>query len=510
MAKPTRVALAQVEGDSKEGEVGAAIVNALDGTDLTVVTPKEVTRAIEKLGLSDDLSEKEIKKLEGELEAGAFVQGRLEKEGKSRTLKFKLFIHGKKQKGFSVSFTNVRSDKFKKTIKSTMVKKIGGSDAEEPVASEEEKPAKKKKDKDKDVADEDKPGKKKKDKDVATADDDKSKKKKKKAEEVAADQPADDDKPKKKKKKAEEEVAADQPADDDKPKKKKKSARRDVDDTDDVEVATSVKVTAVAGHAANRDAVRADLGPSFQNRSLKFNSRTFDTGLGPPKAYSNSFVPGARFEGEVYPLAFQSPGSPLAGLGLAAQVDQTVSLTLRTSLQPDAALKATQRNYNIGLRYRYVFGNTPTSASVTVGVGYGRRTFTVDRTPLMDGITLDLPDTDYKYFDPGVDVRVPIAGAVAIFLGGRALAITKAGAITSAAEYGQATVTGFTGDAGLDFVLSNRFAFRVSGEFAQVGLKFRGLGVTKATNRDMDPTTVDIYGATDRSFGGAVTIAVLY
>jgi hypothetical protein len=46
-------------------------------------------------------------------------------------------------------------------------------------------------------------------------------------------------------------------------------------------------------------------------------------------------------------------------------------------------------------------------------------------------------------------------------------------------------------------------------EGTQLGLTFAGTGKL-ATGRDGDPTTMDVKGATDRYYGGAATLAVMY
>ena len=73
----------------------------------------------------------------------------------------------------------------------------------------------------------------------------------------------------------------------------------------------------------------------------------------------------------------------------------------------------------------------------------------------------------------------------------------------------RAKVFGGSGQAGLDIVLGNRFAIRLVGEFTQVGFAFTGTGML-ANGRDRDTATKDVGGASDRSIGGAATLAVLY
>ena len=434
LAKP-KVAFAAIVNDDG-GEVTEAISGTLD--ELKLIPAKEVKKKVKSLGLEDDWTDKDFVKLGKALEADAVVQGTLEAKGGKKNLTFKIFVHGKKAKGFSVQFSNPKSDKFQKAVHDKLVEKIT-ADEGDPVAD-------------------------------------------------------DDDKPKKKKK-----VEADD--DEDKPKKKHK--KTDDDEEDESGVAKT------PAHAANRVAIRIDAGVSAATRSLSFTSRAFDAGQGPPKPYSNSVVPGARVEGEIYPLAFQDPKSPAAGLGLGFEFDQTISLTLRTTAQPDAQLKATQRHWVVGVRYRIPFGQSATSPSLTIGLNYGNRQFKVDRTALTGGNMLDLPDVDYKMYEPGASLRIPVAPTVALVAMGRAMLISDAGSIVTGTQYGQAKVFGFEGQAGLDIVLGDRFAIRLVGELAQVGYTFTGVG-TLANSRDNDPMTKDVGGATDRSIGGAATLAVLY
>lgn len=467
-AKP-KVAFAPIVGDDG-GEVGEAVTGTLD--EYKLVPAKDLKKKVKSLGLGDDWSDKDFVKLEKELEADAIVQGTLEPAGKKKNLTFKIYVHGKKAKGFSVQFSNPASDKFQKAVHDKLVEKITADEGDE-VATDDDKPKKKKKKKD--------------DEETAASDD--------------------DDKPKKKKKKKDDEETASSD-DDDKPKKHKKKKVADDDDSTGIE-ADAEDAPKPSLHAANRAAIRVDAGISAATRSLTFTSRSFTEGKGPPKPYSNSVVPGARIEGELYPLAFSDPKSPASGLGIGFDFDQTISLTLRTTAQPDAQLKATQRHWAVGLRYRYVFGPGPQSPSVTVGFNYGGRQFKVDRSALTGGNELDLPDVQYKMYQPGASVRIPVAPAIALIAGGRAMIVTAAGDITTGMQYGQGKVFGFEGQAGLDIVLGDRFAIRLVGEFSQVGYTFNGVGEL-AKDRDNDPSSVDVGGATDRSIGGSATLAVLY
>ncbi|MGE0396914.1 MAG: hypothetical protein AB7T06_09370 [Kofleriaceae bacterium] len=294
--------------------------------------------------------------------------------------------------------------------------------------------------------------------------------------------------------------------DDRKKKKKKKKLARDGDeDEEDPEIEAAV--ARVSPHSANRVAVRVDIGASFQNRILKFTQRAnFPEG---PKTYSNTYVPGARIEGELYPFAFMNPKSAAAGLGFAGEYDRTLSLTLRTTAEPNVPVPTKQYHWSVGARFRYAFGKSTTAPSVTLGVDYGKRAFSPDRGQLVMSSSLDVPNTTYTSYMPNLAFRVPFIPQLALMGSAKAMLIQDAGPIQKLDQYGRAKVFGVTAQAGFDIVLGNRFAIRLVGEFAQIGFTFVGNGLL-TTSRDGDPDSKDIGGALDRSIGGAATLAVLY
>src|SRR5678816_3453086 len=122
-AKP-KVALTQIEGDAT-GDVRDAVAEALEGKELSLIGSREVNRAVDKLGDLADLGEKDFKKLATELEADAIVAGKLDKVGSAKTLKFRLFVHKKMAKGFTVSFKDAKSEKFRSMLHDKMLDKIG-------------------------------------------------------------------------------------------------------------------------------------------------------------------------------------------------------------------------------------------------------------------------------------------------------------------------------------------------------------------------------------------------
>jgi len=172
-------------------------------------------------------------------------------------------------------------------------------------------------------------------------------------------------------------------------------------------------------------------------------------------------------------------------------------------------LAVAEHHYAFGVRYRLAFGHRPTSPTLTLGAGYGARRFVVDRSGLQSQSSLDLPDVDYRMFDPGVAFRLPLGGHVAITLAGQGLVVFSAGPIARTDQYGSARILGGTASAGVELVISERLLIRVAAEATQLDLAFTGNGML-ATSRDGDPSTVDVRGATDRYYGGVATAAVTY
>jgi opacity protein-like surface antigen len=146
---------------------------------------------------------------------------------------------------------------------------------------------------------------------------------------------------------------------------------------------------------------------------------------------------------------------------------------------------------------------------VALGLDYASRKYVAERGGLM-GAVLDAPDVAYSAVSPGAWLRVPVTSSVAVFGGADGLLIFEAGGIQKTASYGPATVYGLEASAGVDIALAKQIALRVGLEYSQIMFKFTPKGASLANNRDNDPATQDVMGATDRSIGGAVTLGFVY
>lgn len=240
-------------------------------------------------------------------------------------------------------------------------------------------------------------------------------------------------------------------------------------------------------------AARLNVGPSVLSRTLEFNHRAFDQA---PSDYNNSFVPGARAQGEIYPAGFASTGF-LSNLGVGFTFDQTLGLKVNG---PDGKLASTVRHFSVDARIRIPLGG----GSVSLVGGYGQRTFSVARGNSM----LDLPNVDYKLFNPGLAFRVPL-GPVDFFGDARFLLMTNAGEIQTMASYGPGTVTAFEVEAGFEVTITKVFGVRLAGDFVGIGYDFNGKGAL-SNNRDNDPASIDVGGAAERYIGASLLAAIRY
>jgi len=454
-----------------------------------IVTSGQAERVARRSGLKD-LDGPSLGKLARKLGADAVVEGSVSHEDEGYM--FVVRIRGKNGKTVKKITVDLRKPKLTKKAKKRLgMGVLDGIDTVLGVADEDDDV-----DGDAAVAAES-PRKSKKDKkgDKAEKSEKAEKKERKKAfrdsepEEVAA--PA-----------ADESNRADDSADDDGDRERVAAA----DDTA-AEADVGVERDAPGRRPARvRPAAIITVGPSAKARNLAFTSRAFDQA---PYGYKSSLVPGVRVAAEVYPLAFSGDGGPVAGLGVAFDYDQTIGMTTRSSDAPDVDLATVQKHWDAGVRYRIAFGQAATAPTATVGVDYGQRVFQIQRAGLPAGAELDMPDVDYKYIAPGVDLRYPLGMKLAVHGGGRALLITSAGAIQQPDSYGGAKMTGFEAGAGMQYGITSALMVGVDGSLTQIGYEFLGNG-TETFGRDSDPATQDVDGASDRYIGVVAAVGYTY
>jgi hypothetical protein len=291
--------------------------------------------------------------------------------------------------------------------------------------------------------------------------------------------------------------------DDEEDEDRERVAARDDMDNEDLDRALGVdrKAGVRDDDADKLPAFIVAAGPSAVMRTLSFSSRDYEQA---PTGYKSSMVPGAHVQAEAYPLALKSDGI-LSGFGVGFEYDQTLLLTTASSDSPMTKLPTDEKHWMVNARFRIKAGK---SATVTLHGGYGRRTFIVDRSSLPEGAKLDMPDVDYRFYDPGLTVHYAI-GKAGIHAGGEAMLFKQAGYIQRTNSYGGAKITGVDARAGVDFKVTDKIVADVTGSYTQIGFVFTGDG-EETNNRDLDPTTPDVGGAADVYMGIVGTVGYTY
>jgi hypothetical protein len=254
-------------------------------------------------------------------------------------------------------------------------------------------------------------------------------------------------------------------------------------------------------------AVDAIAGLSFNARRMKF---TYQSDLqNHPPPYNGVPVAGLVLDVTVFPLAFaHKDKSMLKNIGLTAMYDKV--LFINSKSDPDGpggnapvTLPTSQSRWAIGGVFRY-----PVSKLLTVGGGldYGKQSFTIKAAM---GVSPGIPNTAYSILAPNVFARISVGSKLILGIDASYLKIGKAGQIENADQYGSATKNGFEGSLSVDYMLKKFLFARVAFKGELIGFTFTGAGGAMASNRDTDPEK-DVFGASDKYFGGIATVGYLY
>lgn len=270
-------------------------------------------------------------------------------------------------------------------------------------------------------------------------------------------------------------------------------------------VKRTVKPASAATHR-RRGAMSLSAGVAVMTRQLAFTTRP-DL-MNAPQGYTGPAVPALRVTGELYPLAIDKSRTGLAAnIGIGFEVDRVFGLQTQVDNGGMAVnLPTTEMRYSAGVRVRHAFGSKPTHPSIKLSLGYSKLEFAVQK---QEGVAIDLPNTAYAYFDPGLELRVPFTTKVAMFAGGRAMLVRTAGEVQQNDQYGTAKITGFDAGGGFEVAWSSRLVFQLAARYMAIGYEFQGDG-EMSNNRDGDPTSVDVGGALDRYMSGSLTAGYLF
>jgi actin-related protein len=300
---------------------------------------------------------------------------------------------------------------------------------------------------------------------------------------------------------------ADEEEEEEEEEPKKKVAARDGDEEEE----ESVEASAEEGEegpdklSVGERAVEAVAGLSFTARKMLF---TYQSDLmNHPPPYNGVPVAGLVLDVAVFPMAITHKNkSMLKNIGITLMYDKV--LFINSKSDPDGpgnnapvTLPTTQSRWAIGAIFRY-----PINKMFTIGGGleYGTQSFTIK--PAM-GVSPGIPNTAYSAIMPTVFARVTV-GKLIFGLDAAYLKIGNAGQIENADQYGPASKNGFEASLSVDYMLKKFLFARVAFRGEAIGFTFTGNGAM-ATNRDMDPEK-DVFGASDKYYGGIATVGYLY
>jgi opacity protein-like surface antigen len=291
-----------------------------------------------------------------------------------------------------------------------------------------------------------------------------------------------------------------QKTDDDDRRAKKKVASRGDDDAG-VEADAGEPVNAAANQSPGERALDVVAGMSVTARQLTFKTRTglADT----PPAYKGAPVAGAMLDATIYPLAIgHKRASMLNNFGLEVMYDRVISVNTKDPAGKLYGSKETR--FGIAGVFRYPFGHGATSPVIMATFGYSSQLFSID-----SGALIGIPSVKYTILEPGAGLRLPVISRLILGVDAKLMAISDTGQIGDAMQYGAASVLGFEGAAGLDYMITRSVLVRAAFRYETIGYTFKFTGAL-TTGRDGDPTSRDIPGARDSYIGGMATVGYVY
>ena len=139
IAKP-RVAVAPLEGDTDNDTAEIVAKEADDHAKVTA--PKTVAKSMDKLGLTNPLASRELEQLRTRLEVDIVIHGKLEREGHQKRLELTVSGRGKHAANIRIKFKTANG-KFRKELRSELVKQIDEVMGGEGDSDDDDEPKKK-------------------------------------------------------------------------------------------------------------------------------------------------------------------------------------------------------------------------------------------------------------------------------------------------------------------------------------------------------------------------------
>jgi MYXO-CTERM domain-containing protein len=255
---------------------------------------------------------------------------------------------------------------------------------------------------------------------------------------------------------------------------------------------------------AVRRGVELAAGGGGMGRKLSFAGQDLDVA---PYEYRSNPVPAARVQGEVYPGALLGTTGVFSNLGMSFAFERAFGMVSKVE-GLDVNIPTTHQRWNAGLQVRVPLGTRHNSTTITVGGGYGQRAFYFDRTELiLLNLDIDVPDVDYRAFDPGLAVRVPLGGRMALQLRGSYLLIRKVDDMDSPEWYGTATAYGADAEAAATLWVKPWLVVHAGVQYTRIDFTFAGNGAR--SDRDLDGI-LDVESALDEFYAGYLTAGLRF
>jgi hypothetical protein len=157
--------------------------------------------------------------------------------------------------------------------------------------------------------------------------------------------------------------------------------------------------------------------------------------------------------------------------------------------------------YAFGASFRYPLGKGATAAVVGGKLRYGRQNFTIAGNS-------DVPNVNYTIIEPSAFLRLPLSQTLVFNAEAGFLAISNAGGIQRADQYGSSSVNGVEAELGADYVFAKQLFARAAFRFETIGHTFKGEGAMTSM-RDGD-TEIDVRGARDTYLGFTISVGLSY
>jgi hypothetical protein len=231
------------------------------------------------------------------------------------------------------------------------------------------------------------------------------------------------------------------------------------------------------------------------------SGRNFDFDPASQPRFKSGIVGGLHVDVTAYPLAFlwRSAGGVIAGLGLGITLDKPFWVDSTPKADPTQQFPTSELRVEGGLRWRFVLYKKIPRPELTLLVGGGRHSFAVDKNS--DGTDVGPPDVAYTYATVGLALRLWFTEWGSLWGAFNYHAVTDAGSVGAADEFGKPSTFGLRAQGGLDFFVWRGLKVGVLGYYERFQLGF---------SNGAEPAPAKLAtSAVDQYFGGILLLGYM-